>query len=120
MPSSGSGADCRRLSGVAILPLCHEWPADRNPPALACSVMRRELGVDDHASRQLAPSGAAAAHARAWPHQAEIAAHEAARPLKVGEHLSAILGDGRHFRTPRSPAAPAPAPAPATPASAPA
>jgi hypothetical protein len=25
--------DWTRLSGVAIPPLCHEWPTDRNPPA---------------------------------------------------------------------------------------
>ena len=29
-------------------------------------------------------------------HQTEVAAHEAARPLQIGEHLAAIMGDGVH------------------------
>src|SRR5438270_1371764 len=82
--------------------------------------MRRELRVDDHSRRQLALANAAAAHSIARAHEPEIAAHEAAGTLQVGEDLSAIVGDRLHVRAPRSPAAPAIAPAPAAPAAAPA
>src|SRR5579859_7130614 len=49
-----------------------------------------------------------------------MAAHEAARTLKIGEDLTRIMGDRLLIGSPRAPAAPTPAPAAATPAVAPA
>src|SRR5690348_13437460 len=123
MLSSGSAAGSTGFSWVAIRPICHDWAPDRNPglrQRILVAAVWRELRVDDRSRRKLARPGAAARHAGARSHQAEVAAHEAARSLQVGEDLSAIVGDGVDRRTPRAPAAPAPAPVPAAEAAAPA
>src|SRR5690349_15146505 len=97
--------------------ICHDTGRHRNARG---SLVRRELRLDDRPARQLALPDSAAGHSRARPHQPEIAAHEPIRALEIGEHLTAIVGDGLLIRTPRSPAAPAPAPAAPAPATAPA
>src|SRR5437868_14045653 len=82
--------------------------------------MRRELRLDDGPGGELALPHSAPGHPGARPHQAEVAAHEAARALEVGEHLAAIVGDSVYGRSPWAPAAPATAPSTAAKAAAPA
>src|SRR4051794_4935318 len=79
-------------------------------PSGYSSVVRRELRLDDGAGGKLAVANTAARPSPARPPPAEVAAHDPAGPLEVGEHLAAILGDRVHRRAPRTPAAPTIAP----------
>src|SRR5690348_7941536 len=118
----------RILAGrKAVQRRCHApaLPRDGRLPQSEAAIrsitaVRRELGVDDRSRRKLALADSAAGHSGPRTHQAEVAPHEAARTLQVGEDLAAVMGDRLHRWTPRAPAAPAPAPAATAPAAAPA
>src|SRR5205823_5819535 len=115
----GAVARSSRTLFVTVFPLCSPRRQPFAPGERRCLVMRRELRLDHGPGRKLALAHAASGHSGARPHQAEVAAHEAARALEVGEDLTAIMGDGVHGRSPRTPAAPTPAPWTAAKAAAP-